>query len=547
MAGIAEVTRRGWIAAGLLLVFTSVASAGPFDELPEARWAKLREVERYQLNIAEKLYKADNFKAAAAEYEKYLKLYDRSEAAAYAQLKWSHCQVKLRFLNTAIKDGYQSVIDYFPDTPEAVSSAYLIGETYKALGDLRAAKKAYGNVLEENGKQLVGILARRDLIEMAQQEKDDPRRLELLKELTFEAERKDSTAVNVCTAAARQLCQHEFVQGNFAEGMKALATSCQPDDLPSHLMHPSIGRLPYIIGNLVGQEDMAVKKTGERLADAGIAYLRDQVVGDLKDEKRKPRAVQCWNYIAQLEAYAKRPDRQREVYEQMLQTLGPRDDVLGQLAAWHKAHGSRDEARRVYLRFQDKIEGQNQVALSYREEKKWNEAVAVYRKMAGEVEKGAVWINQVALTYRQAGQPDQAIAVYRELIQTDVAQAPEYHWQIAETLYNANRWKDALAAYRGTERPPTSYYRMAECHRQLKQYPDAILLFQHIAGNYPGSAPDALWRLGLVQEEAGQTEPAIASFKRLCDRYPKTGEASNAHNRLNEKYKIKVTLGGAKE
>ena len=42
--------------------------AGPLDEMPLERWAKLREVERYQMQAAEKFYKQQNFKAAAAEY-----------------------------------------------------------------------------------------------------------------------------------------------------------------------------------------------------------------------------------------------------------------------------------------------------------------------------------------------------------------------------------------------------------------------------------------------------------------------------------------------
>ena len=41
------------------------------------RWAKLREAERYQLNIAEKYYREQQWKVAADEYEKFLKLYDK--------------------------------------------------------------------------------------------------------------------------------------------------------------------------------------------------------------------------------------------------------------------------------------------------------------------------------------------------------------------------------------------------------------------------------------------------------------------------------------
>src|SRR5207302_2743304 len=132
-----------FVLALVLFVAGSAAFAGPLDEMSLERWAKLREVERYQLNIAEKYFRESQWKVAGDEYEKFLKLYERSTGAPYAQLKWSMCQIKLRNLNTAIKDGFQSVIDYYPDAPEALTSALLIGRTQKDMGDVKAAKKAY--------------------------------------------------------------------------------------------------------------------------------------------------------------------------------------------------------------------------------------------------------------------------------------------------------------------------------------------------------------------------------------------------------------------
>ena len=90
----------------------TIAPAQSLDELPLDRWKVLRETERYQLQVAEKYYREKNWKVAASEYEKYMSLYERSEAAPYAQLKWSLAQVQLKKQNTAIKEGFQSVIDY---------------------------------------------------------------------------------------------------------------------------------------------------------------------------------------------------------------------------------------------------------------------------------------------------------------------------------------------------------------------------------------------------------------------------------------------------
>ena len=205
MARIAKtLTSRSapWLLVLLASLVGGQAKAGPFDEMSLQRWAKLREAERYQLNIAEKFYRDQQWKVAADEYEKFLKLYDKSEGAPYAQLKWSHCLVQQRRHNTAIKDGYQSLIDYFPDAPEAVTAALFIGRTYKEMGDRRAAKKAYEKLLKQSPKHLMSVYARVDLADLAAKEGETALQVSLLKELTFDVVRKglDGQTVNQCVA-----------------------------------------------------------------------------------------------------------------------------------------------------------------------------------------------------------------------------------------------------------------------------------------------------------------------------------------------------------
>jgi len=544
MAGIAK-------ALTLLVLGVSLAGgqvqAGPFDEMALDRWAKLREAERYQLNIAEKFYREQQWKVAADEYEKFLKLYEKSEGAPYAQLKWSHCLVSQRRHNTAITDGYQTVIDYFPDSPEAITAALFIGRTNKDMGDRVAAKKAYDKLIKQHPKHLMAVYARLDLVEIAGKENDTPLRVAKLKELTYEIERIGLAAPE-CVKAAHQLARHYFYSGEFDEGLKALGTTCKEEQLAAQIMHPNIIGLGSIVGNLAGQTDEKMKKAGEKLADQAIAFLRTQVNADIKDEKLKPRAVQLWYHIADLQLQARRPDKQREVFEQMLATLGPDDTRLKHLADWYKQNGKPDLARTTYLKFKDPIEGQRQVAVSWAEEKKYDQAIEIYRKLAlQDVKQAATWQGTVAATYVKAGKWDLAIAVYRELLSSDATNAGKYHIAIANTLYKAGRWKEAITAYRGTDNFPVNYQQMAQCHRNLKQFDEAIVLYGQILAGHPASAPDALFQIGKTHEEANRTELAIKTFKQVCDRYPKTTQGSTAHAHLNNHYKISVTLGGAKD
>ncbi len=526
----------------------TLAPAGPLDEMSVERWAKLKEAERFQLNAAERLFRESQWKAAADEYEKFLKLYERSEGAAFAQLKWSHCQVNLRRQNAAIKDGYQSLLDYYPESPEAPIAGLLIGRTYRDIGDAKPAKKAYAKVIAAHPKHFAAVMSRLDLVELAAKENDTETYARLLRELTYDVERKGATTAP-CVTASQQYARLTFRAGNFEEGLKALATSCSEAQLPHHLMHPSWGALPTIVGELTGSKDEPTKKNGEKLTDAGAAWFKTQVTANLKDPKTKPQAQAAWYDIAEIRRHAGQTDKQKAVYEDIIATLGPDDTTLGYLARWYKVHKQPELARTTYGRFKDVAEGQGQIALSYREETppQTDKAVAIYRQLAADVKVAPRWLGEAAMAYRRGGKPDLAIAVYRELITSDAKGADAYAIEIAETLYQAQRWKECIAAYRGTNNFPTNYLHMATANRRLKQYDEAIALYRQVIAASPANASSALLQIAYTQEEAGKKEDAIKTLKQICDKHPKTSEGSTAHTRLNDVYKIPITLGGAKD
>lgn len=222
-----------FVMAAMSLLSTP-ARAQRLDEMSLERWAKLREVERYQLKIAEKYYRQKDWKIAMAEYEKFLTLYEQSEGAAYSQLKWSLCLVNLRKLNTAIKDGFQSVVDYWPDSPEAVAAGYYIGKSYKDMGGISPAKKAYQNVLSVHPKHLAAVYATVDLIDLSKIEDDTDARVVYWKRLTFETARTKESQRH-CVEASRHLAKHLFGVGAFSNAVKALQTTYSEDQLGVHI------------------------------------------------------------------------------------------------------------------------------------------------------------------------------------------------------------------------------------------------------------------------------------------------------------------------
>jgi len=527
----------------LLLALTTPSSsvAAKLDEMSLERWAKLREVERYQLQIAEEYFRKGDWKVAAAEYEKYLTLYENSEAASYSQLKWSLCQVRLRKANTAIKDGFQSVIDYWPDSPEAVAASYYIGRTYKDIGQLANAKRAYSAVLELDPNRLATILAMVDLVDIAEIEKDRETQVKIWKKLAFDVERTRETS-SPCRDASRRLATHYFALSAFNEGLKALATTYPDENLPAEVTASLRGPLRQ----LASDDDSRAR--GEKLAAAAAEYLRGQAPSDRSDPEQKKIARACWFYVADVYAAARLPAKVEDAYAEIIKTFGTDDETLKRLAAWQKSVARHDDARRTYRRFDDKIEGLSQVATSYRDQRNYDHAVVVYRELVGRDPENQVrWNAEIASTYYRARKYDQAIAVYKELLALDSENAGKWRWQVACAHRDAGQHKEAIGWYRQCTNFPSNTKEMAHCQRRLKQFKEAVALYMQVAGGDPNSAPWAMLHVAYTLEESGEKERAIKAFQQVCKQFPKDGHASRAHAHLQDKYKITITLGGAKD
>ena len=526
--------------AGLLigLLWPGLAAAQRLDEMSLDRWKELREVERYQLNIAEKYYREKNWKVGLAEYEKFLTLYERSVGAPYAQLKWSLCQVNLRKQNTAIKEGFQSVIDYWPDSRQAIAAAYFIGQAYKDMGEVRRAKKAYQAVLADHPQHVAAVFAAVDLVDLTMIDNDVQTRVALWKRLTFEMKRTRESKAH-CERAARSLAAHSFEFAAFDDAVKALETTYPAPQLAAQVA--SVVRGP--IGRLIADQKSAAR--GAQVADRAAAWLRTQIPAAGTTDEEKQAARVHWYLIADVQAASGRADKVAETYNQILEKFGNDDDTLGRFAAWYKSGSKYDLARRQYARFTDKIEGQNQTAYSYRQQGNYDAAVTAYQvNLARDVENPVRWHEEIAATYRSAKKYDEAAGVYQQLLKTDVENTEKWMWALATTYRDAGKHKEAIGHFRQCNNFPNNYSEMAACHRALKDYKEAIILYGQIVGGAPNSAAWAMLQIGHTQEQAGNKELAIKAFQQVCKNYPKASYASQAHAHLQNKYKITVTLGG---
>ena len=529
-----------WLVALIVTMMTiPLMAQTKIHEMSLDRWAKLREVERYQLNIAEKYFQEKKYDVAMSEYEKYLSLYERSDAASFAQLKWSLCLNELRKQNTAIKEGFQSVIDYWPDSADAAKASYLIGKTYVDIGRVSYGKKSYQDTIEDYPNNPVAVYSLSGLAEIARQEKDEASLVKIWKRLAYEIERKKLTS-GTCASAANSLASYYFSKGTFSDALKSLETNYKDDQLSYYVYY--YVRTP--LGGLVGNDD--TNTTGLRLADQTVAYLRRNLETDLSTDDLKAKAQEQWNRMIEVEKYSRRDDKVLAAYQAMLGVFGNTDAILGSLADYHASQKRYGQARSIYRQFKDKVQGLAKVAGSFSAEGNLAEAVGVYKQLAGlDAENAAKWKGAEAAAYVAVKQYPPAIQIYRSLVASDALNGQQWLWALATTQRDANQLKEAIGTFRQCENFPENYRQMAGCHRALKEYKEALILYGQIIGGSESMAPWAQLQIGYTYEQMQSAEQAIKAFQQCCKKYPKASYASTAHAHLQNKYKISVTLGGA--
>jgi len=535
---LALIAAACWAA---MLLQPSAVCAQRLDELSLKRWELLTETQRYQMQIAEKYYREKNYKVAAAEYEKYLTLYESSDAAPYAQLIWSVCQVQQRKSNTAIKEGFKSVIDYWPKSPDAIAAQYYIGDTYRGMGRIPEAKKALKTVVSDQPEHPAAVMAAPSLITIAQAENDDKTLVAMWEHLTFDVKRTKGTA-RQCVTASEQLAAHLFTSQDFAGGVQALETS---HPTPAALQSRVVAVLQQPLVRMAVVEETATQ--AKALAEKAVSWLQTQRPADLAEEADKKLAFDNSMLIAAVYAYGGVDEKTPLAYENTLKQFGQNDQVLAALAAWFSQKKRYDEARAVYRRYEDKAAGLAQVAMTYRAEGDVDAAVKSYQQaIAADPERSVTFKAQIAATYRSVKKYAEAIASYEELLAEDLEHAESWRWQVASAHQDWGKYKEAIAHYRQCTNFPENYKQMAWCNRQLKNFQEAIVLYTQVLAHEP-SAPWALLQIGYTREQASQKEQAIKTFQLVCKKFPKDRHASVAHAHLQDAYKISVTLGGAKD
>lgn len=119
-----------------------------------------------------------------------------------------------------------------------------------------------------------------------------------------------------------------------------------------------------------------------------------------------------------------------------------------------------------------------------------------------------------------------------------VIQAPDYAsigwWYKAELHDMARQWQQALNAYRQSDRPPDSLFRIAEDYMRMGKLENAVTQLREIEKFFEKHNAEAALKVGQYYRRAGKRDEEIASLLHVMKKYPRSGQSRHAHERLEE-------------
>ena len=140
-----------------------------------------------------------------------------------------------------------------------------------------------------------------------------------------------------------------------------------------------------------------------------------------------------------------------------------------------------------------------------------------------------------------ARQPKEGLPVATELTKADdYAQGA---WRCKADFHKWQKeYKEAISAYRACDDPPWNLWGIVECMIAQKEYRKAVAQLQEIENFFEKDRARAAYAIADVYHKAGDKARHISALRAVLKKYPKTGESSGAHQKLE---KLGVRIGGA--
>ncbi|MFW5856290.1 MAG: tetratricopeptide repeat protein [Planctomycetota bacterium] len=505
------------LGALVVLIAAAPAHARAWDwALSDAQYKALNNFQRAQYDRAAKLVKEKQYKAAAAEFEKFKVQFGATlpkEMLAYVIFMRGYCLHHAKFRNEAIK-VYQEVLDYFGDTIDAGAPAlYYMGVAYLDNGDTRDGMECMLEMVEDPdySKHPLAAGALNRLADNHWRNEEKEQAIAYWKRVV------GFWSVNPHHArdAFEKVTRYYVANGQY-DAYLAWRLESRDAENPKDrkdIAHNAYEAAHHVFHDRSGYYNQFSKKEMYDDARTFMAWFRNQKDWFLKASDPWQYYHDCLHFLAHRLHDKAIID---EVSDGFFAWIGKvkderwRNDRLdwavdrfGEMGRWEHAQHAigmiSDAPRAAYKEYQILVR-----------QHKWKEGIE--RLEAAEQMGSDYWERRAR---RERGE------VY---------------------LHRLHQYDKAVEVFRLCD-PPWSLWQIQECRVRQGRLDAALQTLAEIEGSFPDDASKAAWRRAELYHKAGKREQTVAECRRILKKYPKSRESSEAHQLL-EKLGVEVIGGG---
>ena len=493
--------------------------------LPGERYKTLSIFERAQYDKAATFLKANDCRAAAAEFEKFKVQFQDSASAstlAYVNFMHGYCLYLAKDRNAAIK-AFTDVLDYFKNETEDAAAALF----YKGIAFL------------DNGDTRKGL-------QCMQQMADDG-------EFRYHP---------LAAGALRRLAENYWKQKQAEPALRYWKQVCadfwQANPEETNLARNSVTTVYLQQGDYAGYENWLVNDGNRenvqhrrwvalQCHDVAMWVFDANNYGPLKKEAhlKDARAFHAW-FRAQKPWFDKAKDlwtfydKCVNFLIQRLWDKKERDETVADVSAYLK--NLRDTAK------DDNARNDAHGKLSWLVDRLCDMGDWTQAQLCADSITDAPYAayKHCEILERRNKWADAAARL------EEIEKSPSQYWagrakEERARVYreHTGEYEKAIKLYQEIDKPPGTLWSIQDCYKRWGKVKEALTTLTEIENSFPDQAAAAAWRKAQYLEEAGDKKAAIAQCRRILKLYKAAGESSAAHQLL-EKYGI-ATGGGVFE
>jgi len=552
---------------------------------PDER-SKLDTFEGVTIDKADKVFAGKDYRRSLAEYDAFIVQFPESKAIPYAILQKGRSLQLLDKRFEAIK-VYQEVLDFFPDDVKyAAAAQYRIGQSHAENGDVEKAMKAWLALADDAdyAKEPLGADALNALADnLLKQGKAD----EAVKR--YEQVGVDFRASNpeAARAAIERVAAHHIKTKPDAEKLRAFYVAAKTfehnpqtpgEDAATDALYwrrirewikdPANSKFTDV------QKDerdafyryWAGKMQGMMPTDDGFqidlceymrAYERDDVAWAKRLDKQFADRHKDGDYarvVRWINAFATKKDKVEEYYQKLDFAKMPNADIQNLVYTLLETSRDPDRAKAAFDKLRSaELPDDAKMSMFNWFRDRW--PLPGSRDLAlrtCELFANADAGRMQALRYlhwrchphhghiRMEKDFPEGLALAADM-QKVPAHAKEAFSLGGNLLQWSGKYEDAIKVYQQADNPPQTLLWTSECLAKLGKLDPAVAQLREVENFFADAAPDAALRTAYLYRDAGIKEKYVRSLRGVLKKYPKSGQSSEAHQRLEE---MGLPIGG---